>query len=130
MLPTSQIRFVLATLFSADTGTIAPAASACKAHLIKVPFTPGDSLDFGTLTEATFTGGAAKSAGTGTQSVMRDPDTNSYIVEILEPAGGWKWICTVAPSSPETIYGVVFTNNAGTQTYGGVLLPTPVTIGA
>lgn len=127
--PTSVIVDAARDLLAADTGTLAPAALAVHVHLIAEPFVPGLDTDFTALTEATFTGGAAKSAGVGPQQSFNDPGGNR-VVQLLEPAGGWHWQCTVAPGAPETIYGIVYTDNADAVTYGSALLDSPVVITA
>jgi len=80
------------------------------------------------LTEATFTGSTAKNCGIGTAQVYYDTVTGRRVVQILEPAGGWTWICTADPVAPETIYGYYLTDNADGDLYGAALLPTPITI--
>src|SRR5262249_48439921 len=75
-----------------------------------------------------FTGSAAKAAGTGTQQIGNAPGTGLRWVQMLEPAGGWTFKCTAAPSSPETVYGWVLTDGAGTTTWFSALLPDPVVI--
>lgn len=130
LIPTNVINQAMPDLLAADAGTLAPPANANKVHLITSPFVPGPGLDFSLLTEAAFTGGAAKSAGVGAQQSFRDPITSTRIVELLEPAGGWTWICTVAPGAPETIVGIVVTDMAGATTFGGALFDNPITVGA
>lgn len=127
MVPTTVIESAMAELLAADTGTLA-AVAAMHVHLIVEPFVPSVNTDFTTLTEATFTGGADKSAGTGTQQVFLDPTTGNRVIQLLEPAGGWTWECTADPVAPQTVYGYVVTDNADAVTYGSELLETPVEI--
>lgn len=130
MLGTQVLIDALTARLATDTGTLA-AAQALKVHLIKAPFTPGPTTAFGTLTEAAFTGSAAKDAGTGAQQVFTDPVTGLKQIQLLEPAGGWTWICTATPSPAEQIYGVCVTNNDNSVTYGSALLAGgPITINA
>lgn len=119
----------MTSLIAADTATLAN-ASAMKVRLVAAAFSPALDLDISTLTYATFTGSTAKAAGTGAQQVFVDPTVGGRTVQILEPAGGWTWLCTVDPGSPETIYGFVLTDNAGTGLLGSALLPAPITISA
>jgi hypothetical protein len=119
----------VADLFAADTANFAN-ASAVKVHLAAAPFTPGLDLALGSLTAATFTGSTALSAGTGTQPTYYDAVEGVRVMELLEPAGGWHWHCTVSPVSPETIYGFYVTDNAGATLLGAELLDAPVTISA
>lgn len=128
--PSAALRPNGVGLIAADAGTLAPAMNANHVHLIKVPFVPDYSTTFNSMNEATFTGGAAKSAGTGTQPNFRDPVTGNFVIDLKEPAGGWVWICTADPVSPETIYGVIITDNADAVTLGSGLLDNPVTISA
>lgn len=127
MQPTRAIWEAMQDLLAADTGTLA-AVAAMKVHLAKAVFVPSLDLLVGGLTEATFTGSAAKSAGTGTQPTYYDAADGLRTIRLLEPAGGWSWTCTAAPGSPETIYGYYVTDNAGTTLYGAALLDEPVTI--
>jgi len=125
MLATRIIEDAMRDLLAADTGTLAPAALANHVHLIMDPFTPADNTDFTALTEATFTGSAAKSAGVGPQQAFFNPAENVNVVQLLEPVGGWHWQATVAPASPQTIYGWCVTDNADAVTYGSDLFDDP-----
>lgn len=130
LTPTSVLNDAVPALLAADAATLAPAVNANHVHLIKIPFTP-ETYTFNPADVATYTGSAAKSAGTGAQQSFKDPVTGNEIVQLLEPAGGWTWKCTVAPGAPETIYGVCVTDNADAVTLGsGLLEEGPVTIAA
>lgn len=126
-VPTKDLTDQLASILASDVASLG-SATACKVHLIAAPFTPGPMTDLADLTEATFTGSAAKAAGTGTQQIGNAPGTGLRWVQMLEPAGGWTFKCTAAPSSPETVYGWVLTDGAGTTTWFSALLPDPVVI--
>jgi hypothetical protein len=115
-------------LLSADATTLAPAVNACEVHLAMNAFTPGLDLEIGDLTEATFTGSAAKAVGLGAQPIYYDSADNLLTIRLLEPVGGWNWTCTVAPGAPETIYGVYVTDDTGAILFGAQLLENPVTI--
>jgi hypothetical protein len=127
MTPTNEILQALVDLLAADTATLG-SVTAMKVHLVAANFTPDPELTIGDLTLATFTGSAAKLAGTGTQQVFSDPVTGYRTIQILEPAGGWTWECTATPGAPETIYGVALTDNAGTDLYSTMLFNSPITI--
>ena len=130
MIATNALVQAMLDLLAADTATLG-SVTAMKLHLAKNSFVPGPGLVLASLTPAAFTGSTAKSAGTGTQNVYFDPLTSALLIEILEPVGGWTWICTVDPATPgETIFGVYLTDNAGAVLYGAQLLPTPVLISA
>lgn len=114
-------------LVAADTAFLA-AAAANKVHLVIASFVPSLDLDPTTLTLATFTGSAALSAVIGVQDVFYDPLTGTRAILVKSPAGGWTWNCTVTPGAPETVYGWVMKDNAGTGLVGSGLLTTPVPI--
>jgi len=87
-------------LLAADTTTLASVA-ANHVHLVIAAFVPSLNLsDIGTLTLATFTGSAPKNVGTGTQQTFYDVVAGRRVLQLLEPAGGWTWICTATPGAP------------------------------
>lgn len=114
---------------AADTAFLA-AVAAMHVHLAAANFTPDLDIDVASFVEATFTGGGPLDAGTGTQTVFYDVATGLLTIEILEPAGGWHWDCTVTPGSPETIYGIYVTDNADAVLIGCQLFDVPLTISA
>lgn len=128
MTPTNILLDQLATLLATDPTQLAPVADACHIHLIKAPFTPGPLSDFTTMTAADFTGSTAKSAGVGAQQHFWDPVTSRRVVQLVEPAGGWHWQASAAPTPAQTIYGIAVTDHADLVTYGSALLTSPVTI--
>jgi hypothetical protein len=128
--PTGVLLARIATLLSTDTGSLAPAALACKIHLTIAPFSPGPLLTVASFTEATFAGYAALSAGTGAQESFNDPPTGQRIIQLLEPAGGWHWQATTAVGLPQTVYGWYVTDNASAVLWGSALLPAPITLAA
>jgi len=127
VVPTQVIINSLAELLAEDVAFLA-AAAVKNVHLIMEPFTPGPSTDFTTLTEATFTGSAAKTAAAGAQQFFTDPTTGQRICQLIEPAGGWHWLCTADPAAPEDIYGYVVTDAADAVTLGSQLFDTPINI--
>lgn len=130
MQPTQALIDRLAALLATDTTTIAPAADAVHIHLAIAPFTPSLELTVGGLTEATFTGYAPLDAGTGAQQHFVDPATTEWVIQLLEPAGGWTWLCTGGTGLPQTIYGIYATDDADAVLYGAELLDAPITISA
>jgi hypothetical protein len=117
-------------LLAADTTTLAD-TDAMKVYLVVANFIPSlDLNDIADLVLASFTGSAAKAAGVGAQQTFYDPISGLRYIQVLEPAGGWTWECTVTPGAPQTVYGFVLTNNAGDTIYGSQLLETPVMISA
>jgi len=127
MIPTRELWQSIIDAAAADTAYLA-AATAMHLHLAQNAFTPGLELVLGDLTEATFTGSAALNAGTGAQPVGFDVATGFEIILVKEPAGGWTWTCTVAPTPEETIYGWYLTDTADAVLLGSGLLDNPLTI--
>jgi len=125
MKPTKVIEDRFAALLATDTTTIAAVGSAPNVHLIKEAFVPSRTTDFLSMEEAGFTGGGAKAATAGNQQSFTDPVTGNTVVQLLEPVGGWHWQATVAPASPQTIYGWCVTDNADAVTYGSDLFDDP-----
>lgn len=128
MLPMIAVRKQLGVLLAADSTTLAPAVSANEIALIAAPFTPSEDLVIASLTLATFTGSAPKVGVTGAQGVGNDPATQDQIVTNLAPAGGWRFVCTAAPTPPQQIYGYALTTTATGALLAVALLPIPVTI--
>lgn len=127
MLPMIALREALGTLLAADVATLAPVA-ANKIALIAAAFANDENLVLGSLVFATFTGSAPKAGAAGAQGVGNDPATGQQIITILAPVGGWRFVCTVAPGAPETIFGFALTDSAGAVLLGAELLPVPITI--
>lgn len=127
MQPTRLLWRTPADLLAADVGSLA-AATAMHLHLAINNFVPALGLVLGGLTEATFTGSTALNAGTGAQPIAYDGETGLLTIDVKEPAGGWRWECTVDPAAPETIFGVYLTDTANAVLWGAQLLPDPVTI--
>jgi len=128
MIATKVLESAVQSLLAADTTTLAPAVNALHVHLIQAPFTPDSDTDFTTLTEADFTGGAAKAAGVGACQTFSDPITLQLAIQLNEPVGGWHWKATALTNLPQTIYGYVVTDNADAVTYGSALFPSPFPI--
>ena len=120
----------LGTTLAADPTTLAPAGAGNKVSLVKAPFTPNENHVVADFTLADFTGSAALVAGNGAQPVGNDPLTAQQEIDIKEPAGGWRWQCTVAPTPAQTIYGYILTDNAGAVLLGMGLLDVPITVTA
>lgn len=127
MLPMKALRLKLGTLLAADVPTLATVV-ANEIALIAAPITINENLVTADLTLATFTGSAPIAGTAGAQGTGTDPSTGDQVITILAPAGGWRFVCTVAPGAPETIYGYALTKTAGGDLLGAQLLPNPVTI--
>lgn len=76
------------------------------------PYTPALGLTLADLTLATFTGSAPKVQG-AEPDLFTDPATGNIVLHLHDPAGGWLFVCAVAPAATETIYGFALTNAAG-----------------
>lgn len=129
MIPSNVILDAIPDLIAADTATLGD-ATACKVALVASPFTPSPDLVIGSLTLASFTGSTPLEPDTGPQTVFVDVETGYRTVQMIEPAGGWTWLCTATPSPAQTIYGYILTDNAGAVLYGSALLDSQVTISA
>ncbi len=129
MLPMIALRKKLGTLLAADVPTLAPAVPN-KIALINAPFSLDENLLIGGLSLATFTGSAPIAGTAGAQGVGTDPLTGDQIITNRAPAGGWRYVCTVAPGAPETIYGFALTDTAGAVLLAAALLVTPIVITA
>jgi hypothetical protein len=128
LLPTLALRLQLGTLLAADATTLAPVSNANKVALVNMAFTPNENMLIGALSFATFTGSTPLAGAAGAQGVGIDPATGDQIVTVLAPAGGWRWTCTAAPVSAETIYGYALTDHGGTTLLGTALLTPPISI--
>lgn len=130
MLPMKAVRLQLGELLAADATTLAPAVNANKIALVAAAFTPNENLVAGDLTLATFTGSTPKAGATGAQQAGIDPPTQQQVITNLAPAGGWRWECTAAPASPESIFGFALLDSTLATLLGVALLPAPVAIAA
>jgi hypothetical protein len=127
MVPSTFIQNQISKLLANDTASLA-AATAMKVHLANAPFTPAHDMLPSSMSEATFPGYAAKAVTIGPQASYIDATTGLVIVELEAPIGGWSFLSTTAPTTPETIYGYYVMDNAGAQIMGTALLDVPVTI--
>ena len=127
MLPVKDMRLALGDLLAASVPWLAPVA-ANKIALIAAPFVMDENTVIGDLTLATFTGSTPKAGAAGAQQVGVDPATGDQVITNLAPAGGWRWECTVAPATEETIYGYALLDNAAAVLLGIQSLSTPIAI--
>jgi len=125
MIPTSVLMDSIPALLAADTANLA-AATAMHIHLMIEAFTPAADTDFTALTEADFNGSTAKNAGTGAQQVYYDPVNGEWVVQLLEPAGGWHWE-TVAAGGwlDQTVYGWIGTDTAKDEIFSFLRVTEP-----
>ena len=127
MLPMKDVRLALGELLAADVATLAPVA-ANKIALVLDAFALTENLVIGDLVLASFTGSTPKAGAAGTQQAGINPITGDQVITILAPAGGWRWECTAAPASPQSINGFALIDDAGAVLLGAQLLDVPVTI--
>lgn len=127
LIPPSM-RADLITLI-ASSEPISQPTDELKIVLLISNFTP-PITDPTSPTPATFTGSTPKEAGLNDADVYVDPVTGIDYIQLKEPVGGWNWICTADPASPETVYGWMITNAAGSETYGSAKFATPIVINA
>jgi len=127
MLPTRFLRLQLGELLAADTDTWVNITGQPTVALVAETFTPSEDLVTADLTLATFTG-STPLAGDTTQEAGVDPATGEQVITVIAPAGGWRFECTVAPGSPETIFGFALRQSSTAALLGTALLATPVTI--
>jgi hypothetical protein len=129
MIPSQLIFERGPILLGSDTITLALAANL-KVGLVKGSFTPGATLVYADVTLATFTGSTPLIPTPGTQPESVDPDNGDAIIDLVAPAGGWRWECTVDPSPAEQITGFIVYTTVGPTLYAAELLPDPITISA
>lgn len=97
--------------------------------LIKVPFTPTPDYVPDPTDLADFTG-SAQLTTTGTPVVAKDPATGDVVIQLADPAGGWKWVTTNTANLPQTIYGYSVKQNDAPNQLGAVLFDTPIVLTA
>lgn len=110
------------------TGTGSPlmptVPQTLEMRLLQAAFAPAPDLVFASLLEATFGGYAPIAQDAANPNVTIDPSFGFYIVDIPEPAGGWRWIFN--GSTPQTIYGWCIIDPAGPTIKYSQLFDTPI----
>lgn len=124
-------------LLAADTTSFANGVNAdLPGHviLIKEAFTPSPDIDPLALQaiEADFTGYTTGgiSSSTGTQNTAMDPLTSDYLLQLKQPAGGFRWETTGTTNLPQTIYGYAVLDLDTPRCYWSALFDTPVVLTA
>lgn len=125
MVPILEVFELGPKLLGMDTTTLSGMATL-RVGLVKEPFVPSPSLAYGDLTFANFDGSTAKTPVSGDQPESLDPATGDALLDILPPAGGWRWETTGLTNLPQTVYGFALYNTAGTVLYASELLDIPV----
>jgi hypothetical protein len=80
------------------------------------------------LTLASFAGSTPITVPAPPQLETIDNETGRFGVLMKEPVGGYKFLCTTAPDTPETVYGWVVYDEEDALLYFTELLPNPVVI--
>ena len=128
MLPVKAIRLTVGSLVAADATYLAPAADANKIALVKASFTPDENLVIGDVTLADFDGSTPLLVGVGAQNVGLNPATGDQRITLKDPAGGFRWVTTGLTNLPQTIYGAILMNNAGTTLLAMEVFDTPLVL--
>jgi len=110
-------------LLGADTTTFAKTAGTeNKLMLISQPFTPGQGLTIGALTEATFAGYAARSIAADAQPQSLDPATGDSLLTFAPLTDPYLWETTSGVGLPQTIYGYAIVDSTKATLYAAQLL--------
>lgn len=128
MLPVKSLRTSLGTSLAANTASLAPATDPNEIALITAAFTPTEDLVIGDLTLASGDGLDAIVGVAGTQLTGTDPLTQEQLVTIKDPAGGYRWALTSAPTPPVTVYGFALTTTAAGALLATQALDAPITL--
>jgi len=121
MTPTNALMDRVPILLAGDANSLS-SATAMHVHLVQDAISPGPTTDFTTLTECNFDGYAVLEPTVGDQDSYFDPVLNMRVVQLVEPAGGWKWETTGVTNLPQTAQAIVLTDTADTVTWGSQLL--------
>ncbi len=96
--------------------------------LVISPFSATPSTMRSDLTLATFTGSAPKVVPISTtDAVIYSTANGQWGIRMIEPAGGFTFVCSEAPAFPETVYGYALLNSSDDVLFSG-LLPTPIEV--
>lgn len=86
-------------------------AHALTCGLVMADFLESPAIAWGDLTNATFTGSAAKTISAGVRVTGIDPATGDVLMNIDPPTGGFYWETTATTSLPQTIFGMWLGND-------------------
>jgi len=87
-------------------------ATLGKVVPLKAAYTPGLTLLFAGITPSDFDGSTAI-VQDDEPVVYTDPGTGDYIVNLVEPAGGWQWEVSGVTNLPQQVFGYGLLNAAG-----------------
>lgn len=130
MFASQALRNQALALLAADTSTLAPAANAIYMALVMAPFVPSETLVFADLTLATFTGSDPLALTVGAQPEAYVPGSLDSIIDLLAPAGGFRWVTGDLVNLPQTIYGYVLLDHAKTTVLASANFASPVILTA
>lgn len=128
MTPSQALLDSIPPLVAADAAFLAELTPFVKVSLVKSNFVPSPDLDVSLLTLADFTGATPIHAADASPQVFLDPATNEWIVQVDPAAGAWHWQTTALTNLPQTIYGWILTDNAGTTLIASDLFPSPIVL--
>lgn len=120
------------SLLAADAETFAGGGDALPfVRLIAGEFTPARDMDLAALLlmEADFDGYTAGiGAVSGTQNTAVDPLTQDSLLQLKEPAGGFRWVTADTPGIDQTIFGWIATDSEGTRWFAADLFNPPIVL--
>lgn len=128
MLWSDEIIRLMAVAAGADTLGLA-AGGDMSVGLVAAPFTPSGTTPVPTPTMPVNAGLAAKSPAS--VDVTVDPNNGDQLIDLIPPAGGWRWEATSVFVGPtETLYGIAVWNQDSGSLFGSFLFDEPIVISA
>jgi hypothetical protein len=128
MFASRALRDKALALLAADPATLAPVANNIFMALVKSPFVPSENLQLSDVTLADFQTSTPLMLTLGTQPEALVPGTFDSIIDLLPPAGGFRWVTTGVLNLPQTIYGYVLLDHAQAVVLASALFPSPVVL--
>ncbi len=122
--PSQAIFERLLVMLGNDTTTFLKTAGGLNlVLLIKAPFTPGQDLVIGDLTEADFDDYLPRDVVDGAQPQSLDPATGDSLMTLAAGAVPYLWETGSSFSGTQTIYGYAITDSTKAVLLGSELLP-------
>lgn len=97
-------------------------------RLVTSEFVPSPELAIGDLTYSTVAGMLAKEQVVGGSNRIYNSETGRAGILLSCLVGDFTWVCTSAPVSPVTMYGVALVEPGNPDLWGTALFDTPVVI--
>lgn len=125
---------LMLTELGAATPSFNALAGDLYLHLVKGDFTPELDTDFTSVTEADFVGYTVRKIDGANRDFRYDPLTNEGQLVIPAPTGGLTYATSDVTNLPQTIYGLVLSDDSTTYTgthakaYGRLDNPPELTI--